>query len=79
MFEIGTGKMNPFSRLKRENIKKAIAEEKGLMFWNRELADRKAKLGIRPTKNETTFERRFICPDCIENFFAELAPHSKQK
>ncbi|AFM14194.1 hypothetical protein [Turneriella parva] len=72
MFEIGKGKMNLWSKMIRENLPKAITEKKGLTFWNRELAKRKALLGVRSGHDEITYERRFICPDCITNFFARF-------
>jgi hypothetical protein len=73
VFAIGDSKKdNRFSRLTRENLPKAIASEKGLMFWNREVAARKRKHGIRVTKDGTTYERRFICPDCVSNVLAKM-------
>jgi len=66
------GGMNPnqrWSSLAREDLKKAIDSGKGFMFWNGEIAQRKDKVGIRKVDEGTTFERRFICPDCIEYFF----------
>lgn len=65
MFKIGNYHEGKFRNLTRENIKSAIDKEKGLMFWNREVANRKNKLGLRKTEDGTTFERRFICPDCL--------------
>lgn len=62
------------SKLSRENLKKAMQERKGLIFWNYEVAERKDRIGIRQTDN--TFERRFICPDCVEVFIYQL---SKEK
>ena len=36
------------------------------MFWNRKLADRKHKLHVRADeKGDTTYERRFLCPNCV--------------
>lgn len=61
-----------FSNLTRENLAKAVEKERGLMFWNRELAERKNKLGIRRAKDGGTYERRFICPDCIANVFTQI-------
>ncbi len=43
-----------------------------MMFWNRELGERKRKLGIRVNKDGATFERRFICPDCIYFVLAQI-------
>lgn len=59
------------SNLSRENLKRAIKEKKGLIFWNYEVAERKDKVGIRPT--DSTFERRFICPDCVFVFISQLS------
>lgn len=71
-FEIGDIERNRFSSLARENVKKAIKDGKGLMFWNREVGERKNKVGIRKTENGATYERRFICPDCIYYFISRL-------
>ena len=72
-----TGKVaaatNLYSKLARENFKQAIDTEKGLMFWNREVAARKKRLGLRMSAEGSTFERRFICPDCVHSVFAEFA------
>jgi hypothetical protein len=56
-----------------ENIVKAIKDEKGIVFWNREVADRKEKLGLRGD-GSITYERRFICPDCVQYVLAKLRP-----
>lgn len=75
-FDIGDAEKggNRWSNVSRENLEKALANEKGMMFWNRELAERKSKLGIRASKDGTTHERRYICPDCIYYFLAQIAP-----
>jgi hypothetical protein len=74
IFEIGTPEGSTFySNVAREKIKKAIEGEKGLMFWNREMAERKRRLGIRGSKEDTTtYERRFFCPDCVGAILAQL-------
>lgn len=69
-FETGDIK-HVFSNLSKENLKKAIKDKKGMMFWNYEVADRKHRLGIKPTPDGTTYERRFICSECIEIFFSQ--------
>ncbi len=61
-----------YSKLTSENLKKAVREKKGLIFWNYEVAKRKDKLGIRQTDYDTV-ERRFICPDCVEVFISPLS------
>jgi len=43
VFEIGAQEGSNWSNLSR-TLKKAIIDEKGLMFWNYELAERKRKL-----------------------------------
>jgi hypothetical protein len=54
---------NRFSNLARENLKKALSDGKGLMFWNYAVGKRKRKTDA----TYLTYERRFICPDCIRN------------
>jgi hypothetical protein len=65
-------KRNRFSRLAREDVARAIKAEKGLMFWNRELAERKRRLGLRRSEEDSTFERRYFCPDCVMYVLADL-------
>lgn len=72
LFRLGKESKGRYSKLARENLKQAFNEDKGLMFWNREVAERKARLGLRSSKDGGTFERRFICPDCVENVLAEF-------
>lgn len=74
VFKLGVSAKNRFGRLSRENLARAIDLERGLMFWNREVAERKNKLGLRVTKDGSTNERRFLCPDCIGYVFAQLQP-----
>lgn len=79
VFETGDGAVQKkFSKLARENLKKALTRERGLMFWNRELAARKHKLGIRSAKDGGTFERRFICPDCVSYVFTQFTRDSEE-
>ena len=68
---------NRFSKLAREDLQRAIRQEKGLMFWNRELGERKARLGIRENKDGTTYERRFICPDCVYYVLSQFLPYGE--
>lgn len=75
VFNIGRdGEGGKFSNLSRGDIHKAIASERGLMFWNNEVADRKRKLRVRLSPHGTTYERRFICPDCICSVAGQLVP-----
>jgi hypothetical protein len=61
-----------WSKVAREDFGKAFAGEKGMLFWNRELAQRKRKLGVRVVTDGSTFERRYFCPDCIAFVLKEL-------
>jgi hypothetical protein len=71
VFNIGEfGK--PFINLARENLQRAIEKQKGLMFWNREVAERKNKLGVRTPGDGKTYERRFICPNCVAFVLSEF-------
>lgn len=71
-FEIGNFEKNRHSNLTGENIEKALSKERGIMFWNREVADRKLKMGIGRKKDDKPYERRFICPDCLEYVIKQL-------
>jgi len=71
-FEISNIETNIFANLAKEDLKKAIENEKGIIFWNRELSDRKKRLGLDKHSDDRTYERRFICPDCICYFFSQL-------
>ncbi|MFN3655508.1 MAG: hypothetical protein ACK4TO_09350, partial [Candidatus Nitrosotenuis sp.] len=62
-----------YSNLSRENLEKAMKEKKGLMFWNYEVAERKDRLGLRPLNSAATYERRFVCPECVEVFIAQIS------
>jgi hypothetical protein len=62
--EIGDGKSR-YNQMERKKLKKAISDEKGFMFWNYEVADRKEKLGVRVGRENTTYERRFLCSGCV--------------
>ncbi len=78
-FEIGSADAGKrFSKLVREKVGNAVSKEKGFMFWNREVAARKDKVGIRKVSDGTTYERRFICPDCIRHVFGQLLPDTKK-
>lgn len=63
-----------YSRVSRENIKKARAQERGMMFWNREVDERKRRTGVQTRGDDLTYERRFLCPDCVEHVLGQLMP-----
>jgi hypothetical protein len=73
-FDTGNTK-NPWAHMVRgeepsEVVLKAINEEKGLMFWNMQLAERKRKLGLTKIEKGESKERSFICPECAIAIFA---------
>jgi len=61
------------SYVTKENLEKALQENKGMVFWNYEVADRKEKMKIRNRGNYDTFERRYICPECVKIFFSKYS------
>jgi len=69
---------NKHQLLARENLNKAISQEKGLMFWNYQLGERKkmAKFKKYGSTSFTSFERRFICWECIAMLWAPLRLNS---
>jgi len=67
-FNIGKDE-NRWSNLCRSNIIPAVRKNKGFMFWNQEVADRKKKLGLTNVEKGYTRERRYICKDCVSYFF----------
>ncbi len=71
IFQIGESKRT-YANLARENLKFAFEKHKGVMFWNREIANRKNRLKIRETEDGTTYERRFICPDCVDYLLSQF-------
>ena len=64
-FETGGRKRNyPEVLAGENNVQRAVDNVKGLIFWNyKTRAETKHKLGVKLTPG-TTFERRFICPEC---------------
>jgi hypothetical protein len=71
-FEIGVDDSHRFSNLARENILQAIIKGKGLIYWNREAAFRKNKFNKTRANRDISYERRFVCPECIEVLFSSL-------
>ena len=69
-FSLGA-KNNIYSNVTRENIKKAIQEEKGLIFWKSELDNRKTKFKSSKRNKELTYERRYLCPECTDLLFSD--------
>ena len=53
-----------------DKVEDAIEKGKGLIFWNFDVAARKKKPAVRPAAGDTSYERRFICPDCVQDLLA---------
>lgn len=67
-------KGKPFANVARQqsararHVERAVSEEKGIMYWLYEQAERSPK----PT-NDVVYHRRYVCPDCVAALFAHLA------
>jgi hypothetical protein len=68
-FEIGSAE-NLWSNVIGDNVQRAIKQEKGLVFWSEEVADRKRRLGLTNAPKGYTDERRFICAECVAGLLA---------
>ena len=75
-FDIGdvVGGVNRYANVTRENFRKAIQENKGIIFWNWEVSKRKKRLKIDRKTGDLTYERRFICPDCVSRVLSKVTP-----
>lgn len=54
-----------YTYVTKQKLNKALDEEKGVIFWNHAVGQRKEKYGVRVGKENTTYERRFMCADCV--------------
>jgi hypothetical protein len=68
-FQIGDTEKR-FGNLAREDVKKALDNERGLVFWNEEVSARKDKLKIRANPQGMIYDRRFICANCVEKLLS---------
>lgn len=66
------GEDRRYGNLAREDVSKAIKQEKGILFWNRETSERKRSMGIRGGREDITYQRRFVCPDCVYSLLSQL-------
>jgi hypothetical protein len=49
----------------RSNLAKAYEQDKGVVYWNMEVARRKRSLKQRLSAKDSSFERRYLCADCV--------------
>lgn len=68
-FESGKDHHSWYSKAAK-NLKTAVAMNKGLAFWLHDLSTRKKRVGIGRGDEGFTVEKRFVCPECIQNLFA---------
>ncbi len=52
-------------RTSRRSITRAAEADRGVIFWNWEIAGRKRKTGVR-VGGFGTYERRYLCSDCVK-------------
>jgi len=73
-FETGTADANRFGNVTRE-FKRALKgkENKGIIFWNWEISERKTRLKLDARSGHFTYERRFLCPDCVQELLGQFA------
>jgi hypothetical protein len=62
-----------YKNLARDDVLKAIAAHKGLIYWHEELADRKYKAGVATHGSEDSYERRVVCRECVVTLLAPSA------
>jgi hypothetical protein len=64
-FDTGRTTVSFAPKVVRESLAKAYDQEKGVMYWNLEVAERKRRLRMRSSDEGSSFERRYLCPDCV--------------
>lgn len=65
--QVGSGEHRySFTKMSRASISKAAKTDRGLVFWNHEVGQRKR---VEDKRRKTTRERRFLCADCVANLF----------
>ena len=72
-FEIGVAgpRGNVHANVAKENLRKALREDMGMRFWNWEVSQQK-RLHIGKHKDGSTYERRFICGDCVSRVLSQF-------
>ena len=78
-FETGNPRASRYlyTKLTRVDMRHAVLKEKGLVFWNYEAARRKNKFNVKRAGKDLVYERRFICPECVNVLFAPLLNDSE--
>lgn len=68
-FKIGD-EQNRSSKVTRNNVKKALLEERGIKFWLNELDERKEKFKSGRRSKDYTYETRYLCAECTYLLFS---------
>jgi hypothetical protein len=78
-FETGNSKLNrrSYTNLTGVDMKQAILKERGLVFWNYPAGRRKNKFNAKRVRKDISYDRRFICSDCVDVLFAPLLDDSE--
>lgn len=69
IFSTGT-RQSPSAHLTKSNLGSAFENERGLEFWNKEVAARKKRIGLRVAPG-LSHDKRYICPECVATFFVQ--------
>lgn len=69
-FEVGN-ENGRTANVTRTKIKKAIQEDKGIVFWHRELDARKSNFKSSKRQKDLTYEKRYLCPECTHLIFSD--------
>lgn len=52
--------------------------EKGVIFWNGEVEARKRRFKAKVKKSKLIYERRFLCPECVERFLTPFMTQAER-
>lgn len=70
------GEKGAFRRNVRTTVPRAIADEKGLIYWLHEVAGRQGSAkrldADEDAKPESIYQRRYLCPDCVWALFKDI-------
>jgi hypothetical protein len=57
-----------YKKFTKVDVRTAVEKGKGLIFWNYAVGKRKIEAGLHPSDAYETYERRYLCPECVVNF-----------
>jgi len=59
---------NSYKNFTKVDVKTAVEQGKGLIFWNYTVGKRKIEAGLHQSDVYDTYERRYLCPECVVYF-----------